>query len=190
MNCRKKRFRYFLRSQFTKPACLPHIIFNVGRYNSLSKWKGSPPYICFCLPLKAESVPNRHRIIPSLWPGGAPLSPGQSFCPLAHFFSQARSASFANPRKRPTSAADASSPSLSFMQTNVSRETFRHPARREAARERSTRREQGAPTGELRAGKAFGGARNRARAKRSVGQGARQERSARPRCRVAHRRRQ
>ena len=34
--------------------------------------------VCICFSPKAESVPSRHRIIPSLWPGGAPLSPGRS----------------------------------------------------------------------------------------------------------------
>ena len=70
--------------QFTKHALVHHMIFNVNFYNSFSKRKAPLLSVCLCFtPLEAERCASVASS-PSLWPGGAPLSPGRSvFMPLA-----------------------------------------------------------------------------------------------------------
>ena len=60
------------------------MIFNVNFYNSFSKRKAPLLSVCLCFtPLEAERCASVASS-PSLWPGGAPLSPGRSvFMPLA-----------------------------------------------------------------------------------------------------------
>ena len=60
----------------------------------VSQTKESPPFSLYCFsPYKAVAAP-RCRTSPSLWPGGAPLSPGRSV-------SWGRSATRRRPRPRP-----------------------------------------------------------------------------------------
>ena len=71
---------YFQTHQFTKHARSTHMFFKVNLYNRSCKRKAPLLSVCTaCIPYKAVAV-LRHRIIPSLRPGGAPLSPGPSFC--------------------------------------------------------------------------------------------------------------
>ena len=75
----RRRFAAFHRTNMSRSRVLQGLLLYL-----VSQTKESPPFSLYCFsPYKAVAAP-RCRTSPSLWPGGAPLSPGRSvFMPLA-----------------------------------------------------------------------------------------------------------
>ena len=69
----RRRFAAFHRTNMSRSRVLQGLLLYL-----VSQTKESPPFSLYCFsPYKAVAAP-RCRTSPSLWPGGAPLSPGRS----------------------------------------------------------------------------------------------------------------